>query len=263
PETVILLRHQNNGKGDVRTPYELWCDSPEKLVRYQSWQAIKGRQKFSRARYWAAFVATPDGRTMFVGMYVAKYKSKLEKDSLHQHKNEVQLAGSCDVYDLEEDEQFKHLAGKLFVEWGEGARAWVQHAEKRNKFISELHWEFKEEDFPGYLHFQKHLSDIERLPTTWVKYLEAAKGVYLLTCPRTRELYVGAAYGGCGFLQRWKEYVRTGHCGNVRLKSRKYSDYQVTILEVAGSAAGMEEIVAMESRWKRKLQSREMGLNAN
>ncbi len=85
----------------------------------------------------------------------------------------------------------------------------------------------------------------------------------MLTCPLTKELYVGAAYGDCGFLQRWKEYVRTGHCGNVRLKSRKPSDYQVSILEVAGSAAGVEEIVAMESRWKGKLQSRAMGLNGN
>ncbi len=154
PETVILLCHQNNWKGAVRTPYALWCDSPEKLVRYQSWQGFESRQKFSRAPHWAAFVAIPDGRTMFVGMYAAKYKGKLEKDSPHPHKDEIQLAGSCDVYDLKEDERFRHLAGKLFVEWGDGARAWVQRAEKQNKSISELHREFKEEDFPGYLRFQ-------------------------------------------------------------------------------------------------------------
>jgi hypothetical protein len=34
-------------------------------------------------------------------------------------------------------------------------------------------------------------------------------------------------------------------------------------LEVAGSAATFEEIIAMEVLWKRKLQSREMGLNKN
>lgn len=47
------------------------------------------------------------------------------------------------------------------------------------------------------------------------------------------------------------------------LKSRDPSDYQVSILEVAGSAATVEEIREMEKLWKQKLQSREMGLNRN
>ena len=55
----------------------------------------------------------------------------------------------------------------------------------------------------------------------------------------------------------------TGHGGNVALKSREPSDYQVSILEVAGSNLRIEDIVAMETRWKRKLQSGEMGLNRN
>jgi hypothetical protein len=59
------------------------------------------------------------------------------------------------------------------------------------------------------------------------------------------------------------DYVTTGHGGNVALKSREPSDYQVSILEVAGSSLQIEDIVAMETRWKRKLQSGEMGLTRN
>jgi hypothetical protein len=59
------------------------------------------------------------------------------------------------------------------------------------------------------------------------------------------------------------DYAMTGHGGNVALKSREPSDYQVSILEVAGSNLRIEDIVAMETRWKRKLQSGEMGLNRN
>ena len=47
------------------------------------------------------------------------------------------------------------------------------------------------------------------------------------------------------------------------LKSRKPSDYQIAILEVAGSDASTEDILRMEALWKTKLQSREMGLNRN
>jgi hypothetical protein len=72
--------------------------------------------------------------------------------------------------------------------------------------------------------------------------------------------YVGKAAGDDGFYGRWLDYVRDGHGGNVGLKSRDPSDYQVSILQVAGDAETFE-IDAMETRWKQKLQSREMGLN--
>ena len=62
---------------------------------------------------------------------------------------------------------------------------------------------------------------------------------------------------------RWLEYARSGHGGDVALKSRDPSDYQVSILEVAGTSLGIGEIITMETLWKQKLQSREMGLNKN
>lgn len=93
--------------------------------------------------------------------------------------------------------------------------------------------------------------------------LRSSRGVYRLTCPRTREQYVGSATGEEGFWGRWQEYSQTGHGGNVVLKSRDPSDYQVSILDVAGPAATHTDIIKMESQWKVKLQSREMGLNKN
>jgi hypothetical protein len=93
--------------------------------------------------------------------------------------------------------------------------------------------------------------------------LKLACGIYLLTCPKTKEQYVGKATGENGFYQRWLEYFHTGHGGNVALRSRDPSDYQVSILEVAGTSATEYEIATMETRWKLKLQSREMGLNRN
>ena len=91
--------------------------------------------------------------------------------------------------------------------------------------------------------------------------LKSSRGIYLLTCPKTKEQYVGSASGVEGFWGRWQDYIHTGHGGNVKLKSRQNSDYQVSILEVAGSSATTNEILTMESRWQSKLQSREMGLN--
>jgi hypothetical protein len=263
PEKIILLRHQDKRAARGRTPYELWRDDPPAFESYQSIQSFENRPKFSRAPYWASFVATPDGSTMFVGLYAAKYIRVLAKDTPKPHTDGFDLAGSCDIYDLRPDERLADLKGKVFIEWGDGTRAWVQRADNQNKPVIEVRPEFKEPDFPGFLNFTAPLSKVEGLPKTWIENLKYTKGVYILTCPKTKEQYVGSASGEEGFWHRWKEYVTTGHGGNVALKSREYSDYQVSILEVAGSASNVDDILNMESRWKDKLQSREMGLNRN
>ena len=177
--------------------------------------------------------------------------------------DEILKAGAHDFYDLTPNERLSDLNGKVVVEWGLGMRSWVQRADRQNKIVTEVRADFKEPEFPGHLVFIKQLSEIEVLPESSKVALSAAKGVYLLTCPTTREVYVGSATGAGGFLNRWREYARTGHGGNVRLKARNPSDYQVCILQVAGSDANDEEIIGMEAQWKLKLQSREMGLNAN
>jgi len=266
PKDVVLLRHKDKRATPGRTPYELWRDDRPAFENYQSIQNKRDRSKFTRAANWASFVATPSGATMFVGLYSVRYVGVLEKDTPRPHNDGIDLAGTCDVYELNRDERLADLYGRIFIDWGDGPRAWVQRAEsksKKYKPIIELRPEFREPDFPGFLDFRKHLSELKRLPPTWIDFLTRAKGVYLLTCPRTKEQYVGKASGAEGFWQRWMDYVNTNHGGNVALKSREFSDYQVSILEVAGSASTEAEILGMESRWKLKLQCRQMGLTRN
>lgn len=104
---------------------------------------------------------------------------------------------------------------------------------------------------------------IQGLPKSWIDTLSACGSVNLLTCPRTNEQYVGSATGQQGFWQRWMDYVRNRHGGNLGLKSKNPSVYQVSILEVAGTAATADEVRRSEGRWQAKLQSQEMGLNRN
>ena len=131
-----------------------------------------------------------------------------------------------------------------------------------DKVITELHREFKEAKFPCFSKFIKRLSEIELLPSEWIAILRNQRGIYLLTCPDTKEQYVGKASGTDGFWGRWQDYLADGHGGNIRLQSR-VSDYQVSILETVGNSTTNVELDALEALWKEKLQSREMGLNAN
>lgn len=262
PADVRLVRHQDQRAERGRTPYELWRDDRAKFENYQRVQQIKSRPKF-RAPYWASFVGTRDGDTLFVGLYRAKCLGLLQEDMPRPHREGVDKAGTCDVYSLTPEASLADLDGRLLIAWGDGARAWIQHADRRDKAVVEIRRKFSEPGFPGFLEFREPLSRIEGLPRGWVETLRSSRGVYLLTCPKTKEQYVGSATGEECFWQRWMEYARTGHGGNVGLKSRDPSDYQVSILEVAGSAATTEDILRMERRWQSKLQSREMGLNRN
>jgi hypothetical protein len=259
---IRLIKHKDRRAAKGRTPYELWRDDRKKFERYQSTQNILNRSKLF-APFWASFVVNLNGEVMFVGIYAVKYRGLLERDTPQPHMDGIDKAGSCDVYDLALQEKLTDLIGKLFIDWGRGALAWVQYAERNDKPVTEVRLAFKEPDFPGFLNFIRPLSKLSNAPQSWISALQSSRGVYLLTCPKTKEQYIGSATGEKGFWGRWQDYIQTGHGGNLGLKSREPSDYQVSILEVAGSSATADDIRAMEGRWQAKLQSREMGLNRN
>jgi hypothetical protein len=261
---VRLLRHQDTRDAKALTPYQLWRDN-RKL--FELYQRVQNKSNFYRSRltapYWASFVGTPSGETMFAGIYSAKNRRLLEHDTPTPQAPGLDKAGSCDEYDLALELRLSDLIGRLIIDWGSGYHAWIQRADQRDKQVIELRAEFKEPAFPGFLNFIEPLSRLDKLPATWIAVLKSSKGIYLLTCPWTKEQYVGSATGEESFWGRWQEYLTTGHGGDVALKSREPSDYQVSILEVAGTASSHDDIIKMESKWKDKLQSREMGLNRN
>lgn len=260
---VRLLRHMDKRAQRGRSPFELWRDDREGFEAYQSIQSIDNRQRL-RGAYWASFVGVPGTRkTLFVGVYSVSYRGILDEDRKMPHRDEVDQAGTADEYQLTLDKRFMDLDGRLFIEWGEGTRSWIQRADTQDKPIAELTTGNDPPLFPGFLNLIFPLSHLDGFHPTWIAILECVKGVYLLTCPRTKEQYVGSAYGAGGFWSRWQEYARNGHGGNVALKSRDPSDYQVSILEVVSSSLSNDEIIARESLWKQKLRSQEMGLNRN
>src|SRR6185437_2034341 len=111
-------------------------------------QGFDNRPKFVRASNWATFVVTPSSETMFVGLYMATYRGVLDHELPKPQTVGIHEPGSIDIYDLDRSQAFEDMDGKLFVEWGDGARAWVQRADRQNKIVSELRREYKEPDFP-------------------------------------------------------------------------------------------------------------------
>lgn len=267
PADVRLLRHQT-GMGAGKSPYTLWRDDLPAFETYQSTQDPTKRARFD-ASCWASFVAPPTGGTLFVGLYEVQLVGSVAEESIDPLTGVRAGADKQRLYDQYRCERSSYLAdyvGRLWIHWSDspsGYRAWVQRADRQDKEIVELTRVFQEEAFPGFTSFSLPLSELTGLPLTWKSALGAARGVYLLACPRTREHYVGSADGADGFLGRWMGYVTSGHGGNTGLRIRDPSDYLISILEVAGSNADRAGILEMEESWKRKLFSRAIGLNRN
>ena len=86
----------------------------------------------------------------------------------------------------------------------------------------------------------------------------------------TGKQYVGSAYGDECIWQRWSNYAKDGHGGNVELKELltlngeeyKYN-FKYSILEVCNMNLGNEYIISRETHWKEVLMTRKFGLNKN
>ena len=257
PALVKLVRHQDH-RFD-KTPYQLWRANDGSFELYQR---IQRNPWFRDADYVASFVATPLNETLFVGLYRVASAGIAPAGTIDPASGGDE-AGSH-FYDLQLVDELAEYRAKLIIEWGLGKRSWVQRAHlNKAKPIIELRRSAGDPPFPGFLDFCERLSTLVSLPLSWRQALSAVRGVYLLSCPKTGMNYVGSAGGERGLWGRWEDYVASGHGGNKRMMEVPAADYQVSILEVASSAATTEELIRMENRWKQKFLTRIHGLNAN
>lgn len=142
PRGVRLARHQTK-EGNL-TPWALWRKD---VGAFELYQRIQRRPRFRGASHVASFVVTPDGRTLFVGLYDVGQVGVVPEGMIDPVKG-IEVAG-FNLYDLTRSEALDAYAGRLVVDWGDGQRAWVQRADRQPKPIVEL------------------VSAMESLPTRW------------------------------------------------------------------------------------------------
>ena len=125
--------------------------------------------------------------------------------------------------------------------------------------------------FPGYEDVCVSWKELDRVINTesWKTALQNMKGVYLITDKSNGKLYVGSATGSEMIWGRWKDYLNTGHGGNVELKKLKFEHiqkyFQYTILDIYKPSTDDQDILDREDWWKDVLMSRDSrrGYNLN
>ena len=258
---VRLLRHC-----DPKVQRQVFQAAMTMDPRFDRYQASQGDPRiiamFRTSKHLAGFVVDHAGDSVFAGVWEVLGQSDVQyEDPFVGMRQDI---GTPMVFATRRVEALDQYRGRLLIDWGPGQRAWVQRADRQDKVIVELRRQISEPPFPGYLSFQSALSDVEAVPSTWIAALRACGGVYLLVHRERADIYVGSASGAEGFFGRWLSY-QDGHGGNVALRELdgEPCDYDVSILETAGSGQDERAILQLEERWKAKLASRLHGLNRN
>ena len=103
----------------------------------------------------------------------------------------------------------------------------------------------------------------------WHTALSNVKAVYLILDVKNGQQYVGSAYGNRGLLERWECYVDTFHGNNKLMREvicdhpDRYQFFQFSILQIFSMSTPDDIIINAENLWKRKLGTKEYGMNAN
>lgn len=253
PENVRLVRH-HFGKGAVRSPYSLWKENP---AFFEEFQCQQGGDPFAVGNIIASFVVTPQGGTLFIGMYRVDSVSVAPSGMIDRSTNVD--CGGVNFFNTTGLQELSEYRDRLSIEWGGGFQAWSQWASNQNKTVREIRLKFEDQPFPGYFLFRWKLNELSLLPVTWADRLKTVKGVYVLTSLKSGAHYVGSAAGQGGFLQRWQQHAAVG--GDAISLQAHDAAFQVAILQVASGFETEAEIVRIEHHWMDKLQTRGMGLN--
>lgn len=269
---VKLVRHQDTNRN---IQFEKLKKTKKLLEEYQS---IQSEDRF-KCEYIMSYLAIENSNSLFVGMYEVKSSKYVE--NIIVSDNLIELGHTNNFtgykYELEEVDFLKDLNNRLVIDWGKGFRSWAQWLdEKKDKEVIEIRPKGYVDDFPGYEDIFLDYSELEKIieyPNAnkiWYQKLSAVAGIYLITDQFTGKHYIGSAYGKDGIIGRWKTYVDKSMRENKDLielsnnndESYKYK-FTFTILRTLSKALSRDEVIEKENSYKRRLGSREFGLNSN
>lgn len=260
-----LVRHQ-----DRRYPVQ-------ELLR-RNWlelfQSYQRKRRFHDVAQIVSFYGLSGTRAGFYGVYrVIGHRPASEGPTLpacawsREWKAETRF-----FYDLKRDKRFDDLGDRLIIDWA--PRSWV--LKLGNKPVLEIKEPGRKlPPFDDYLEFSlthaqlKDLFANEEAHRDWRVPLSAVAGVYLILAKRSGDLYVGSAYGESGIWGRWRNYVSSGHGGNVQLRELIRGDsaypeqFRFSVLQILPKTMAREEVLKREKLYKEKLGTRATGLNSN
>lgn len=204
-------------------------------------------------RYWLVFIKEGGGE--------ARLWSVLE------NCGEVTNDGVRREFDLSEAPAMADMRGRLVIGWS-APRSWWMRAATAGMYPVTGIADAEPIPFPGFdelILSHDQLQAVMREPryASWRTALGAVKGIYLITDTKDGRQYVGKADGADSLRGRWSAYAANGHGSNRDLRGLDPTSFRFSLLRVFDPATPEAVINAAESHFKRALDTRDHGLNAN
>lgn len=261
--------HFATGSNDKKAPYNAFL-----IDEFGDWQERQTNKNFGR-KYILSLIYYDKDIWMFGGIYIVlPIVPKPIKDDKGWNgwKYETELTDKAIDY-----------IGRAFFKFKKEFRASYPILElepKNGEPIAQMPLAFildKRVAITDFLGFDQVNIDYKTLKhiitdniVSWKSALSNVKGVYLIVDTLTGKQYVGSAYGDDCMWQRWSNYAKDGHGGNVELRELlklngeeyKYN-FKYSILEVCNMNLGNDYIIYRETHWKEVLLTRKFGLNMN
>ncbi len=265
PHEVKLIRHALSDDG-FRDCYN------KGMTKEYTQQQKKG---FSDGfKYWIVFISDKGTHCRFFACYkiLGSKPDTIENMPMNfLHPEWYKGEGEC--FELEEVEVLSDLKDRLLIDWGKGTRTWAQRGTNEKSVVAiQANPKMVFNGFENLVLTYDELREILDDTITyseWHTALSSVNAVYLIVDRKNGKQYVGTAYGKDGLLGRLAIYVATGHGNNKLMKEavcaypERYKEFQFSILQILPKNLTDEEIIKMESLYKRKLMTKEFGMNDN
>jgi len=281
PQVVLVLRHRPNEPELNKVLPWLAAEEPDVFNAYQQTQGERverAMQAMTGTGYVASFSGQEPGKARFVGLYSIGESKPLSREEFWQVPEYVKLktfgmrgfaderaSASVLWFDLVLTDFYAHWKGKLIIGWPPPERSWWRRAH-RNEFpvIAVLEDSALAAALPEWDEIDFTWEALQILPARLQFKPSEWRGIYYIFDTLDEKGYVGSAYGESNLLGRWLDYANRGDGGNKLLRQREPQNFRFTILQRVSPDMDADDVVRLESSWKRRLHTRHPhGLNDN
>ncbi len=281
PQVVLVLRHRPNEPELNKVLPWLAAEEPDVFNAYQQTQGERverAMQAMTGTGYTASFIGRGPGKALFVGLYSIGESKPLSREEFWQvpaygKLKTFGMRGFADErasasvlwFDLVLTDFYAHWKGKMIIGWPPPERSWWRRAH-RNEFpvTAVLEDSALAAALPEWDEIDFTWEALQILPTRLKFKLSEWRGIYYVFDTLGQKGYVGSAYGENNLLGRWLNYASRGDAGNKLLRQRDPRNFRFTILQRVSPDMDADDVVRLESSWKRRLHTRHpQGLNDN
>jgi hypothetical protein len=265
PAKVKLIRHALTDK-DFKSCYDKGM-----VLEYTQLQ----REGFSKDYdYWVVFISGKGNLAKLFAVYKVISSAPATPDRLPADFPLVDAFNGVNAYfSLQYVDLLQEYENKLIIDWGKSARMWHQKGSTEKPVIA-IQADPKRV-FSGFENLVLSYDELEEIVDNpivyeaWHTALSSVNAIYLIVDRETGRQYVGSAYGKNGLLGRWACYVGTLHGNDKSIRElicshpERYHYFQFSILQILPKTMTPEEIIQLESLYKKKLLSIDFGMNNN